>query len=80
MHEILKGANYFLNTGFCGKNGHFWAIFDRKSRKIAFFFKKKVENVLQLKKKALPLHSLYDSNDKQINVASLAQLARARDL
>ena len=44
------------------------------------FFEKKSAKCFAVKKKAIPLHSLYDSNGTQINAASLAQLARARDL
>ena len=44
------------------------------------FFRKKTRKSFVVKKKAVHLHSLYDSNGTQIDVASLAQLARARDL
>ena len=54
----------------------FWGENEEKMR----FFQKKSGKCFVVKKKALPLHSLYDSNGAQINVASLAQLARARDL
>ena len=47
---------------------------------ILMFFEKKSAKCFAVKKKAIPLHSLYDSNGIQINAASLAQLARARDL
>ena len=43
-------------------------------------FEKKSGKCFVVKKKAVHLHSLYDSNGAQIDVASLAQLARARDL
>ena len=44
------------------------------------FSSKKSGKCFVVKKKAVHLHSLYDSNGAQIDVASLAQLARARDL
>ena len=56
--------------------GRFWYEIEGKMR----FFEKKTPKCFAVKKKALPLHSLYDSNGTQIDAASLAQLARARDL
>ena len=68
-----------LIPAFVAKTGVFGLFLIEKAEK-SHFFQKKSRKCFAVKKKALPLHSLYDSNDKQINVASLAQLARARDL
>ena len=57
-----------------------WECFGGKNEEKMRFFQKKSAKCFVVKKKALPLHSLYDSNGAQMNVASLAQLARARDL
>ena len=68
-----------VNRRFCAflfPEKLFWGENEEKMR----FFQKKSGKCFVVKKKALPLHSLYDSNGAQIDVASLAQLARARDL
>ena len=57
-----------------------WECIWGKNEEKMRFFQKKSAKCFVVKKKALPLHSLYDSNGAQIDVASLAQLARARDL
>ena len=63
-------------TRFCSEKGSLFGKNDEKMR----IFQKKSPKCFAVKKKAVHLHSLSDSNGVAKYVASLAQLARARDL